>query len=128
MLNDDGGAGNALACFHVAKQLEYAEQVCVCVCMCMCVFARARACVRVCLSLHMSTRVPISAPRPPQEAAAIEFFGRAGKFNHAVRIAKAQGLDDQLLSLALQVRARVFSRAYLHVCASPVLFCFSSWK
>jgi hypothetical protein len=38
-------SGNALACFHVAKQLEYAEE----------------------------------------EGAAIEFFGRAGKFNHAVR-------------------------------------------
>ena len=102
--------------------------MCLCVHVCVHVRVRARACLRVCLSLHMSTRLPISAPRPPQEAAAIEFFGRAGKFNHAVRIAKAQGLDDQLLSLALQVRARVFSCAYLHACASPVLFCFSSWK
>ena len=42
-----------------------------------------------------------------QEAAAIEFFGRAGKFNHAVRIAKAQQLDDQLLSLALQAPVSV---------------------
>jgi intraflagellar transport protein 140 len=42
-----------------------------------------------------------------QEAAAIEFFGRAGKFNHAVRIAKSQHLDDQLLSLALQAPVSV---------------------
>ena len=42
-----------------------------------------------------------------QEAAAIEFFGRAGKFNHAVRIAKSQQLDDQLLSLALQAPVSV---------------------
>ena len=98
--------------------------MCMCMCVCMCVFARAHAreCVRACVpfTAHVHPRAHI-CPHPPQEAAAIEFFGRAGKFNHAVRIAKAQGLDDQLLSLALQVRARVFSRAHLYVCgASPV--------
>lgn len=78
-------SGNALACFHVAKQLEYAEQV------------------------RSALHAPLAhlASNAKQEASAIEFFGRAGKFNHAVRIAKSQQLDDQLLSLALQAPVSV---------------------
>jgi hypothetical protein len=37
---------------------------------------------------------------------ALVFYELSGRFNHAVRLAKASGSDGQLMSLALQARSR----------------------
>ena len=60
----------------------------------------------------MTASTPADSSLPPvgfgvvfQEA--IQYFSMAGQFNHAVRLAKAQGMDSELMTLALQSSQRV---------------------
>ncbi len=57
----------------------------------------------------------LDAPPPPSSCtqlrgnhkAALFFFEKAGRYNHAVRIAREAGLDTELAALALQASRRV---------------------
>jgi hypothetical protein len=59
------------------------------------------------------TRVTYLTPPPPcsqlrgNHKAALFFFEKAGRYNHAVRIAREAGLDTELAALALQASKRV---------------------
>ena len=44
----------------------------------------------------------------------IEFFSLAGQFNHAVRLAKEQGMNSELMSLALQSAPRTMNEVARH--------------
>ncbi len=55
--------------------------------------------------------------RRENHKAALFFFEKAGRYNHAVRVAKQVGLDDELAALALQASKRVQLDAARCVCA-----------
>jgi len=46
---------------------------------------------------------------------AIAFFSRAGRFNHAVRLAREHGLDAELVGLAVQASPKVMREAAKHL-------------
>jgi hypothetical protein len=61
-----------------------------------------------------SRLTPPPPPSPPpcsqlrgNHKAALFFFEKAGRYNHAVRIAREAGLDTELAALALQASKRV---------------------
>ena len=53
-----------------------------------------------------------------QVAEAVHYFGKAGRTNHGVRLAKQHGMDSELLDLALKACPPTPPKVSYHCCLS----------
>jgi hypothetical protein len=101
-------SGDRSAAYHLAKQHEARGNVRgagVVVAVSLVVM-----CFPLVFSTLVLTSVRVCAPRAVLAAQlkdALFYFEKAGRYNHAVRIAKEAGMDNDLAALALQASKKV---------------------